>query len=403
MAAGAANDVYPDEPIQLFDKASADAMGAAIPRAEGLHRQGRDRRRRRLRLRRQPSRPRRPRRPQRQAATAPSTRTCRPTRATRSSSRSRWAVPEHRHRLRPRHARRRDHRRRRHDRPRQPHRRRAGREPRLLSIGEVLFTTAVVTAYDYLLDQPNLWSVEVINNSWGNSFQQFDPRDPVAVATKAVADLGVNVIFAAGNSGYSEAEMGLNPFSRGPVGDLGRRRDARPARPRRLLVERPDLRQLAGRSPSAPAATPSSPATGSASTTRTSPRPATDISSTCDTGRHRRRACPPGREHRRVGHEHGLAARRRRRRRAAPGEPDADARPGAARPSRRRRTPVDRRRHGTARRSGRSATATSTSPRRSTSSAARRVEEPARARRRKAESACSPGSAPRSSKSDFWT
>jgi serine protease AprX len=93
-----------------------------------------------------------------------------------------------------------------------------------LSIGEILFTTAVVTAYDYLLDQPNLWDVDVVNNSWGNSFRQFDPRDPVAVATKAVADLGVTVVFAAGNSGGSvadndagrSAEMSLNPFSQAP-------------------------------------------------------------------------------------------------------------------------------------------------------------------------------------------
>ena len=84
------------------------------------------------------------------------------------------------------------------------------------SIGEILFTTAVVTAYDHLLDQPDLWGVKVINNSWGNSFQQFDPRAPVAVATRAVADLGVNIMFAAGNSGRSNAEMSLNPFSEAP-------------------------------------------------------------------------------------------------------------------------------------------------------------------------------------------
>jgi serine protease AprX len=84
------------------------------------------------------------------------------------------------------------------------------------SVGEVLFTTAVVTAYDHLLDQPQLWGVKVINNSWGNSFQQFDPRAPVNVATKAMSDLGVNVIFAAGNSGASNAEMSLNPFSQAP-------------------------------------------------------------------------------------------------------------------------------------------------------------------------------------------
>ncbi|HLF55246.1 MAG TPA: S8 family serine peptidase, partial [Thermoanaerobaculia bacterium] len=84
------------------------------------------------------------------------------------------------------------------------------------SIGEVLFTTAVVTAYDHLLDQPELWSVDVVNNSWGNSFRQFDPRDPVAIVTRAVADLGVVVVFAAGNSGYENAEMSLNPFSEAP-------------------------------------------------------------------------------------------------------------------------------------------------------------------------------------------
>jgi serine protease AprX len=84
------------------------------------------------------------------------------------------------------------------------------------SIGEILFTTAVVTAYDHMLDQPDLWGIDVVNNSWGNSFRQYDPRDPMAVVTKAVADLGVVVVFAAGNSGNGNAEMGLNPFSAPP-------------------------------------------------------------------------------------------------------------------------------------------------------------------------------------------
>lgn len=84
------------------------------------------------------------------------------------------------------------------------------------SIGEVLFTTAVVTAYDYILDQPGLMGIDVINNSWGNSYRQFDPNDPVAVATKAVADQGVTVVFAAGNSGSGNVPMSLNPFSQSP-------------------------------------------------------------------------------------------------------------------------------------------------------------------------------------------
>ncbi len=84
------------------------------------------------------------------------------------------------------------------------------------AIGAVLFTTAVVTAYDYMLDQPNLLGIDVVNNSWGNSYRQFDPRDPVAVATKAVAKKGVTVVFAAGNSGSEKAQMSLNPFSQSP-------------------------------------------------------------------------------------------------------------------------------------------------------------------------------------------
>ncbi len=85
-----------------------------------------------------------------------------------------------------------------------------------LAIGEVLFTTAVVTAYDYLLDQPDLLGVDVVNNSWGNLYAQFDPRNPVAVATRAVADHGVTVVFAAGNSGGGNGEATLNPFSQSP-------------------------------------------------------------------------------------------------------------------------------------------------------------------------------------------
>ena len=84
------------------------------------------------------------------------------------------------------------------------------------AIGEVLFTTAVVSAYDHMLDQPDLWGIDVVNNSWGNMYQQFDPRNPVAVATKAVADQNVTVVFAAGNAGGGNGEASLNPFSQSP-------------------------------------------------------------------------------------------------------------------------------------------------------------------------------------------
>jgi serine protease AprX len=82
------------------------------------------------------------------------------------------------------------------------------------AIGQVLFTTAVVTAYDVMMRQPDMWGIKVVNNSWGNSYRQFDPNDPVSVVTNAVSSLGATVVFASGNSGPTE--MSLNPFSEAP-------------------------------------------------------------------------------------------------------------------------------------------------------------------------------------------
>jgi len=84
------------------------------------------------------------------------------------------------------------------------------------SIGAVITTTAVVTAYDYMLSQPKLLGIDVVNNSWGNSFRQYDPADPVNVATRAVTDKGVTVVFSAGNSGYDDAEASVSPFNQAP-------------------------------------------------------------------------------------------------------------------------------------------------------------------------------------------
>jgi len=84
------------------------------------------------------------------------------------------------------------------------------------AIGAVITTTAVVTAFDYILRQPGQLGIDVLNNSWGNSFRQFDPRDPVNVATRAVTAKGISVVFAAGNSGYGNAEASVSPFNQAP-------------------------------------------------------------------------------------------------------------------------------------------------------------------------------------------
>lgn len=84
------------------------------------------------------------------------------------------------------------------------------------AIGAVITTTAVVTAFDYMLDQPDMFGIDVVNNSWGNSFRQYDPADPVNVATKAVSDRGAVVVFAAGNSGSENGEASVSPFNQAP-------------------------------------------------------------------------------------------------------------------------------------------------------------------------------------------
>ena len=84
------------------------------------------------------------------------------------------------------------------------------------AIGAVISTTAVVTAYDYMLRQPKMLGIDVINNSWGNSFRQYDPKDPVNVATRAVTDKGATVVFSAGNSGAENAEASVSPFNQAP-------------------------------------------------------------------------------------------------------------------------------------------------------------------------------------------
>jgi serine protease AprX len=84
------------------------------------------------------------------------------------------------------------------------------------AIGAVISTTAVVTAFDRILSDKSHFGIDVINNSWGNSFRQFDPQDPVNVATRAVTKAGITVVFAAGNSGYETAEASVSPFNQAP-------------------------------------------------------------------------------------------------------------------------------------------------------------------------------------------
>jgi len=215
VTSGTANDIYPDDPIQLLDTASSDAMGAAIPRSQGLTGEGvtvavvdsgcdashpdlADHVTHNVKLVSGEYANIRPQ-PQNTIVVpieeGPYQNTDlgsgHGTHVAGIIAADGTTSPEH-----------------------------LGVAPEAdlvcLAIGEVLFTTAVVTAYDYLVAQPDMWGVDVINNSWGNLYAQYDPRNPVAVAPKAAVDNGAVVVFAAGNSGDGDGEATLNPFSQTP-------------------------------------------------------------------------------------------------------------------------------------------------------------------------------------------
>jgi serine protease AprX len=81
-----------------------------------------------------------------------------------------------------------------------------------LSAGD-LFITNVLEGFDYLLDNAARFGVKVVNCSWGSE-GAFDPDDPVNLATRALYDAGITVVFAAGN--YGPAPDTLNAYAVAP-------------------------------------------------------------------------------------------------------------------------------------------------------------------------------------------
>ncbi|MGH2720565.1 MAG: S8 family peptidase, partial [Actinomycetota bacterium] len=81
------------------------------------------------------------------------------------------------------------------------------------AVGDAIFLFSQLAAFDSILAHHEEWNIRVVNNSWGAGFGLFDPSNPINVATKAMHDAGILVIFAAGNAGE---QMTLNPFSAAP-------------------------------------------------------------------------------------------------------------------------------------------------------------------------------------------
>ena len=82
-------------------------------------------------------------------------------------------------------------------------------------VGEGIAMLWALLAMDHLLAHPEL-NVVAVNNSWGptDDALRFDPEDPRNIATKALHDAGITVVFSAGNSGPTRRTRPASPTAR---------------------------------------------------------------------------------------------------------------------------------------------------------------------------------------------
>jgi serine protease AprX len=79
--------------------------------------------------------------------------------------------------------------------------------------GAALFVLDGIGGFDYAITHQTQYNIRVITNSWGSS-GDFDPNDPINIASKAAHDRGITVLFAAGNEGPGENTH--NPYAKAP-------------------------------------------------------------------------------------------------------------------------------------------------------------------------------------------
>lgn len=82
-----------------------------------------------------------------------------------------------------------------------------------VSAGEVIVILSALQGFDWILENQARYGIRVISNSWGTT-GDFDPNDPINVASKTAHDRGIVVVFAAGNAGPDNDT--LNPYSVAP-------------------------------------------------------------------------------------------------------------------------------------------------------------------------------------------
>jgi subtilisin family serine protease len=78
--------------------------------------------------------------------------------------------------------------------------------------GLTLAILNVLGGFDYALKNRERLGIRVINNSWGDTSDtgDFNPDDPINVASKALNDAGVVVVFSAGNAGPNPGTISGN-------------------------------------------------------------------------------------------------------------------------------------------------------------------------------------------------
>ncbi|MEH7333271.1 S8 family serine peptidase [Neobacillus drentensis] len=79
--------------------------------------------------------------------------------------------------------------------------------------GVALLVLDGIGGFDYAITHQSQYNIRVITNSWGSS-GDFDPNDPINLASKAAYDRGITVLFAAGNEGPGENTH--NPYAKAP-------------------------------------------------------------------------------------------------------------------------------------------------------------------------------------------
>jgi serine protease AprX len=95
-----------------------------------------------------------------------------------------------------------------------------------LSVGETVSVLYALGAFEWVLANHAKYGIVAVNNSWGpvSDGVRYDGTDPINVASKALNDAGLSVVFAAGNSGSGERENppGASDCSSQPAAGGGR-------------------------------------------------------------------------------------------------------------------------------------------------------------------------------------